>query len=286
MLRFPFIQPGLEAYQRKFSVLDIGAGHAVVSRRAAREYDAVVVLVEKDFETTYPLPPEDVLCLKKQITPVEVREWGTCAHFDVGLAFNILHHFGKGWVDLVGGLLNLTDYLYVQHPRDSDVGACGQEVIPGINRWLEKEGTYLGEVPQFPQHPPRPIWLVKGNQEIPRLTRKVLGGEDGAVEIALLVSARQILADLAHKGTWKSWVPGMNLWNFLHLGGVKPGKDWLIRELKGFDLPETNHGDITPWNFILDGKRLHLIDGFEGWGGDDCGNLERAMQMVEEAYVS
>jgi tRNA A-37 threonylcarbamoyl transferase component Bud32 len=62
-----------------------------------------------------------------------------------------------------------------------------------------------------------------------------------------------------------------------------PTREALLEMLRTFQLPELNHGDLTWHNFILDGERLHLIDGYDGWGLaiNDRQNLDAMIQNME-----
>ena len=81
----------------------------------------------------------------------------------------------------------------------------------------------------------------------------------------------------------KEWIPGINRWNFLQLGGAWPPRLKVLDLIKAFPLPERNHGDMVPHNFIFDGQALHLIDGYEGREFDDSEMMARTIALVEES---
>ena len=54
------------------------------------------------------------------------------------------------------------------------------------------------------------------------------------------------------------WKPGINLWTFKYLNGAYPSKETIYQEIKR--LAAFNHGDFVPWNMIVQGNNLELID--------------------------
>ena len=75
----------------------------------------------------------------------------------------------------------------------------------------------------------------------------------------------------------------MNLWNMIGLGA---SREWAASLVEQFEMPEQEHGDIYPWNFIYDGERLHLIDPQYEPGGHrslpDADGLANTLRMIRE----
>jgi hypothetical protein len=57
----------------------------------------------------------------------------------------------------------------------------------------------------------------------------------------------------------REWHPGMNLWNWCQLGGSYPSRPAVVAAVAQA-VAETAHGDVRPWNFILQGAQVVAID--------------------------
>ena len=54
------------------------------------------------------------------------------------------------------------------------------------------------------------------------------------------------------------WKKGINLWTFKKLNGVYPTKNVIYNEIKR--LAALPHEDFVPWNMVIQGKTIELID--------------------------
>lgn len=268
--RLSLIAPYLDRYTRRFTVLDLGSNDGTLAKAIASKYDAVVVAVEMnqhEFPGCYE-GYDRIICLHHKMTGEELRLLSECEHFDVVLCLNFLHWFGDDWEEATRAALNMGDHVFVQIPKDGDERAPGFAIVPKIREMVQAAGgILLGETVQFPGHDSRPLWMTPTDSSI-RFHRSTLESPEGSGQISGYHSPGESLA-VALDGSSRPWIHGINLWNFCLLGGVWPTKDKILDMLCNYHLPETKHGDIVPHNFILDGERLHLIDGHEGWGGDD-----------------
>ena len=289
--RLELIRPVLSRYQRRFSVLDLGAGinHPTLGYEIAQEFDAVVVEVEKDWKPVEPIGKPSIV-LKHEFSIGELAKLSECCHFDVVIAFNIIHWFGPKWKQAAEAVLNLGDYVFVQIPSDRDMeslhfrGAWPEswQDVPAMRGYFNEYGEWLGSTRQFPGHPPRPIYLHKNG--VKRLTRTNWDAHAASADIVVYSTHYDIQAAFRHKTPreFRPWIPGINLWNFCKLGGVLPERAKVLEMIHNLPLPAERHGDIQPWNMILDGETLHLIDGRDAWGGDDQEGMERTLQEVAE----
>ncbi len=278
--RMELIAPYLDRYTRRFTVLDLGSNDGTLAKAIARRYDAVVVAVEKhqnEFGVDAYKGYNHIICLRHKMTGEELRLLSECEHFDVVLCLNFLHWFGDDWEEATSAVLNMGDFIFVQIPKDGDVRAPGVDIVPKIRNMVEAaHGVLIGETVQFPRHEPRPLWMVQSRSD--RLKRSTVESPDGSNMFVRRGPDRCMAIKINLR---RSWIPGINLWNFCLLGGVWPTKEKVLEKMRNYPLPETTHGDIVPHNFILDGGRIHLIDGHEGWGGDDRECLEKAIAKVE-----
>lgn len=273
-----FIAPVLNQYRRPFSMIDIGAGaEPYNSFETARRYDATVVAIEQNADYAEESIPRDrkLMVLKHRFTPGDLADLASRAHFDVVLAMNVLHHFGNEWKEAWRAIESMGSQVIYQTPYADATGVCGQDVVPEIEEWLRRRYRMMGESVQWPGHQPRPIYYSYPGKW---LVRPVNSDKSFVV---LATSDYKRVGQLKDD-EFRPWIHGINLWRWRRYGGWWPRLDTVIEKLRAFPLPERNHGDIVPWNFIFDGQGLHLIDGFEGWEFDDRVNLEKTVVMMQE----
>jgi len=281
--RLELLRPVLSRYQRRFAVLDLGAGinHPTLGYEIAQEFDAVVVEVEKDWKPVEPIGKRTMV-LKHAFTVPDLVKLSECEHFDVVLAFNFIHWFDAEWQAAADAVLGMGDYVFVQIPTEADQEAPGYAYVEHMQGYFQQQAEWLGSTSQFPRHPPRPIYL-RGNG-VKRLTRTNWDALQADADIVVYSTHKLAQGSFQHKTPreHRCWVPGINLWNFCRLGGVLPSAEQVQEMLCSLVLPDKKHGDIQPWNMILDGERLHLIDGGDEWGGDDCEGLANTIRKVGE----
>lgn len=282
MERFQLIAPFLKPYTRRFSLLDLGANECGLSGMIAREFDVMVTAIEQNPVEPPVLP--NFMLLRHKITVEELERLNECEHFDVVLALNFLHHCGSDWERMAETTLRLGQKVFVQLPEPGD-NSCGQDIIPMLTEFITSRMALLGKVHQradLTDHAKRPLW-VRENGEEKVLTRTSLNSEPASPPTTVTSNYNRLWRRAPHKrNPERDWMPGINLWNFCQLGGVWPTKEKVIRMLEEYPLPYLRHGDITPWNFVLDGSSVRLIDGFEGWGGEDTTHMRWTIEKVRE----
>lgn len=288
--RYQIIAPLLRRYQRRFTLLDMGAGiNPYMAQRISQEFDAVVVAIEQD-----EIVPEEcekfgprALWLRKKMSADDLRHLEACEHFDITLALNFLHHSDKWWSAL-NSLNQMAHWNVYQTPYMSDTASCGQDIVPEIGRCLQEIvgggglNAYLGETAQFPGHAKRPIYLLEG-RAYGQLTSSSWTSPDECIDAVIDSDYNNKTIEVRNYDGIKPrrpYIHGLNLWNFAQLGGAWPRKDVVLKLIREFPLPEDHHGDITPHNFLFDGKELFLIDGHEGWEFSDEYGLKQTEQMV------
>lgn len=287
--RLDLLRPLLGRFSRKFSVLDLGSGVNIptLGWEIAQEFDAVVVEVEKDWKPVESIGKSTIV-LKHEFTVADLAKLSECEHFDVVIAFNFIHWFESGWHQAAEAILNMGDYVFVQIPTEADsVDAPGYVYVEAMQGYFKDQCDWLGSTSQFPGHTPRPIYM-HGNG-VKRLTRTSLEAHDNSANIVIYSTHHDIQASFHHKTPreFRPWIPGTNLWNFCKLGGVVPSPAKIQEMLCSLVLPEKQHGDVQPWNMILDGERLHLIDEAPGKVHEsfdsDAEQLAATIRKVEEA---
>ena len=112
--RFEALKPILDLYDRPIKVLDLGANNGYFSLRIAGEYSSTCVLVD----TTDRLRDicsantdlDNIIYLKERLDVQSLKDLNRREHFDVIIAFHVLHH--KFVLTLV--LVVLFAQLYLQ----------------------------------------------------------------------------------------------------------------------------------------------------------------------------
>jgi len=291
--RLELLRPVLSRFSRRFTVLDLGAGinHPTLGHEIAQEFDAVVVEVEKDWKPVATNPR--TIVLKHKFTVADLVRLNECEHFDVVLAFNFIHWFDMQWKQAAEAVLGMGDYVFAQIPVEADMDSVAFQQawleswqdVPTMRGYFKEHGEWLGSTAQFPRHPPRSIYLHKNG--VKRLTRTNWDAPQADADVIVYSTYKSAQVNLQHKTPHehREWVPGINLWNFCRLVGVVPAPEQVLEMLSSLTLPDKQHGDIQPWNMILDGERLHLIDGGDSWGGNDQEGLAATVRKVEECLT-
>lgn len=242
-IRYPSIKKILDNYKRPFTVLDIGASEGYFSIRIAAEYDCTCVMIEGDNALLLPeicrlnKPLSNLIVLEKFITPKDLKELGECEHFDVVLAFNVIHQMKNAWKETIDNLLTLGDNIFIENPPPDCRTAANKEVLPLIDAYLaqDKKGKVIGQVPRY------------GRPGLPSPDQKYSN-------VYLFEMNKNVL----NKNKKNDWKKGINLWTFKNLNGVYPTKDIICQEIKR--LSTFSHGDFLPWNMVIQGDNLELID--------------------------
>lgn len=269
-IRYPNIKKILDNYKRPFTVLDIGASEGYFSLRIAAEYDCTCVMIEGD--KTLLLPHicqlnkrlDNVVVLEKFITPQDLKELGECEHFDLVLAFNVIHQLKDDWKDGIDYLLTLGDNMLIETPPPGCRTAANGYTLPLIEEYLSqnKHGKIVAQVPRYgrpglpsPEQKYSNVYLFQMNKNV--LLKPTWKSPN--------VRFYPVNSTFEEKIIYKpridktiDWKKGINLWTFKNMNGVYPSKDVIRQEIKR--LSGFAHSDFVPWNMIIQGASLDLID--------------------------
>jgi hypothetical protein len=276
-IRYPNIKKVLDHYKRPFTVLDIGASEGYFSLRIATEYDCTCVMIEGDNSLLLPQicglnkKLSNLVVLEKFITPQDLKELGECEHFDLVLAFNVIHQIKdpnnkekEVWKETIDSLLTLGDHILIETPPPGCHTAANKELLPLIEAYLSqnKHGKVIGQVPRYGR-PGLPtsdqkysnVYLFEMNKNV--LNKPTWGSPN--------IRFYAINSNFEEKTLYKprmnktiNWKKGINLWTFKYMNGVYPTKEIIYQEIQR--LAAFSHGDFLPWNMIIQGNNLELID--------------------------
>ncbi len=270
--RYELIRPVVAGYTRPVTVLDLGANLGYFGLRLAHEFGAVSVMVEsrpilEEACRENALPT--TIALRRRLSVEDLEQLAATEHFDVVLALNVVHHFKNDWRRALDAIALLGDNLVVETPPDQDVKACGQGVVrPLLTRVQAIASEKLGEAKSHTTPGVRrPVYLVRRKKTMVPWTcvnaAKVGAGRARPHAIASTASEKRVVFPPTRKSGVESrdWVHGINLWTWCELGGVYPSADDIVASMTRAYEQWPDHGDLHPWNFVLQGDRVVMIDG-------------------------
>ena len=156
--RYAAIKQILDQYERPIKVLDIGANNGYFSLRIAQDYQAVNVLVDtsnrlRDIcaaNTDHP----HLIYMKTKLTVEDLKDMNKREHFDVILAFHVLHHVGPKWKEFADELFKLGDNVIIEIPPTNDESTSFMPTIKPIAKYLTSltKGKQIASFPRQASH--------------------------------------------------------------------------------------------------------------------------------------
>jgi hypothetical protein len=295
--RYALIRPVLEAYRRPFTVWDLGANLGYFGCRIAAEFGAVSVMVDQRpilVEACRENAIPTTIAMTHHLTADDLMELAQSEHADVVLALNVLHHMPE-WRAALEAVLALGETILIETPGEGDtksahydrsqallealqaerpelVGWSPSHVTPGVRRpmylcrrpksTLTASYAYRGRVRARGPHPVRRHTITS------TATEKLIRFEDGEA---------------------RDWLHGMNLWNWLQMGGGYPDRVTVQAATRAaWRTLSQPHGDFRPWNLILQGASVASIDQGHRRNGDVDGLRDTVAWIAapELAYVA
>ena len=260
--RYEAIKQVASKYHRRFSVLDIGCNYAYFDFRLLEDFDCVPVVVDtKPLRDLIDRNEAKLIWLAKRVTAQELYKLSQCESFDIVLALSVIHHFDD-WQLAVDSLLNLGKDVIIELPGD-EPHAVGYENQKAIRDYVLKKDHELLLESESHVDPGviRKMVLLKGRDDIHHQTMDWQERDTPQVDVLVLSDYQKKTITIEHKRTYEErpFIHGMNLWNFKLLNGQYPAG--LTSKVKSaLNEMDRFHDDLRPWNFIIDGEKLHPID--------------------------
>lgn len=295
--RYEAIAPICWAYKRAFTVWDLGASLGYFGHRLAYDTGAFSVMVDSRpalvdvcevnaFRTT--------MALTRRLTVEDLRELAASECPDVVLALNVLHHF-EDWRGALEAVLALGEEVLIETPGRGDTGSANYAESQKLLDAIEALSPEL--IAEHPSHVTagvkRPMYRLVTRK--PCVTRGyAYGGRvrprgPHPVRPHVIASTHDEKTIHYLTGESRSWAPGMNLWNWLQLGGSYPSRSSVQAAVQKAASEVQSHGDLRPWNFILRGRSVEVIDGGHRQSVDDATGVRDTVAWIarpELAYVS
>jgi hypothetical protein len=214
---------------------------------------AVCVLI--DNKEVEPVLKENLMLdrsvvVKRKVTARELESLAKSDSFDIVLGLSVLHHFDEP-ARAYRAIRNLGWWSVFEIPGEDDIGAAFPEKHAEIRALFgDPDGYFDSHVSDCK----RPYFVLENEpfieeQSIEAADRDALGYDRYELEVDY-DSAR------FRKGVERrDFVPGMNLYNFIRLGGGWPTGQLIDLEVEQYK----DHPDFYPWNFIV-GKGITPID--------------------------
>lgn len=268
--RYAIVRDVVAPFTRPITVWDLGANLGYFGCRLADEFGAVAVMVEQrpalvDVCRANAIPT--TIAMTAALSLTDLQEIAASEHADVVLALNVLHHMSDP-VSALDAVLAIGETTIIETPGRGDTGSAS---YAGSQRLLDAiEALAPEQIGTAPSH------VTPGVQRtIYRVTRPkacvtrgyAYGGRVRArgaypARSHAIVSTHHAKTVTFAGEASRDWVPGMNLWNWLQLGGTWPDRGTVQHAVRASAEALTDpHGDLKPWNIVLQGAAVAIIDG-------------------------
>ncbi|PHP65668.1 hypothetical protein CSC94_17625 [Zhengella mangrovi] len=276
--RYAVLEPYLRRFKRRFSLIDLGCDQGYFALRTLDEFDSVAVLLEGDWRKQRSLvarlkkaASRDRFCfLRHKLTNEKIARLAECEHFDVVLALNVAHHL-EDITGVIESLLDLGSLVVIEVPSPADEGACNPQTTARLKAQLDAAGGSpdIYRTARHTSAEPGFLYVFDRTGRTKSLRRPYYHVEDRAAPAE--IDHIRIRSDWASsdkedlkRQQVRPFIPGLNLRTFLLMGGQLPERESIVdaleRRLISNHDPARIHGDIRPWNIVLSGAALHLID--------------------------
>jgi len=210
---------------------------------------------------------DKLILLATQVDLEMLRELSRCEHFDVVLALRVVHHFKEPFSDVIDAITSLGDFTFLELPTAGEdtvrAKARVQKELADHSKVLESYNyEKVGEFTIHVGSTMSPMYMVGNTDKI--ITRPFFGSPreiQHSIE-STYTTKRFIKGDPLKRGELVSeWVPGINIFTYLMLYGLFPHRKKVAQRIRNYHLPSGSPlQDIRPWNFILSGDSVALID--------------------------
>ncbi len=284
----------LNLYKRPITVLDIGAAQGYFSFRIAHDYPATCVMIEGNYNERFHTADQllelcklnthlhSIIFLRKKITPAELEVLGKCEHFDIVLAFNIIHHFGHEWQRAAQAILNLGDNIIIETPSAQDAIALNNSYVAPLEKFLlAQNGVTIAQTSRHtdPTAKAKMLWFKQNRNYLQK--SYWFAHEHSPANTPFIIESNFVTKMFFKKKMNKRyiWHQGINLFTFKVLGGIFPVQQTIYEKLLQFS--GIQHGDLLPWNIIIQGEDLVLIDYDDPrWHLDSYKCLQFTIQLI------
>ncbi|HEY5234454.1 MAG TPA: glycosyltransferase [Verrucomicrobiae bacterium] len=283
--RFNLIRDFCRKFQRPFTILDIGANLGYFSLRLTETFDCTSLAFEGVYgdwigEVLQQNKNPRVILAKKIVKLADLRALAEVEHFDVVLGLSVIHHLDGGFDESLEVLRSLGDHLILELPFEAN--ACGQKFVQeAVTATLPPDAVFMGFGKSH---------LAEGQRRIVRLSRpktslvkSYMGTPRTDLSLTIHSDFTEKRVEFHNKIEKRPWLRGINLQTYLWFNGAYPSKLKIARQLEQCVLAGKPHRDIQPWNVILQGDTVQLIDSDDPnhtFAYDDRQYLDRLLSLL------
>jgi hypothetical protein len=291
--RFELIATVLRPYRRPFTVWDLGSNLGYFGLRIADEFDATSVMVDQRpvlVESCRANKHPATIAMTHRLSADDLIELAQSEHADVVLALNVLHHM-PDWPTALAAILALGEHVIIETPGAGDVQSANYlESQALLNALWAHEPSILGWSPSHvTPGVMRPMLLFKRPKTAVTASyayrARVRPRGPHAVRPHDITSTPTKKVIHYASGEVRGWHPGMNLWNWLQMGGSYPDRATVQQAVRSVDLSQP-HGDFKPWNLILQGQTVQAIDGGHRKSVDDAQGLAYTLAWIDRPELA
>lgn len=234
--RYAYIKDLASKFKRPITVLDIGASQGYYSLKGAYEFpDSTFVMIEEDryLQRLCQLNTEldNIIFLCKRVTIEELQQLGSCEHFDIVLALNVIHWSEGNWKEMTDAVLALGDHVIIETPPAGDLKAIGAPYLGDIEQYIESKGGRV--IDTFARNHTnsnlRANFYIVSNKKNTIERAHWNAAHDGSVSYRVKSTFKEKRLRKMAKPSKKAtqlfdveWSPGINLLTFAALNGVYP----------------------------------------------------------------
>lgn len=289
--RYAVIRELVVPYARPLTVWDLGANLGYFGCRLADEFGCRSIMIDQrpalvDICRQNAIPT--TVAMTHRLSAQDLVELAASEHADVVLALNVLHHL-HDWPLALAAILEFGGDIVIETPGRGDVGCAHYERSQAILDALESLRPEVLQTTASHVTPgvQRPIYRLR------RPKSAVTAGYAYRGRVRRRgpypVRPHVITSTLADKTvqfdgeTERLWSPGMNLWNWAQLGGSYPSRADVQRSVcETYSALTSLHGDFRPWNLILEGSRVSVIDAGHRDSCDDATGLSDTLVWIRD----
>lgn len=293
--RYELIRSVVAEYRRPTTVWDLGANLGYFGCRVAAEYGAVAVMVESRPELVDVCRENSIpttVAMTHRLSAKDLDELAASEHSDVVLALNVLHHMDD-WTLALDAVLALGQNVVIETPGRDDAGSAhyarSQSILDAIEAL---DGTVIGwSESHVTAGVKRPVYRFTRRKDAVRAgyayRSRVRARGPHPPRDHQIVSTRDEKSVRFADGESRPWAHGVNLWNWLQMGGSYPDRADVSRLVRrAADGLQSPHGDFKPWNLILQGQAVHVIDHGHRRSVDDADGIAQTLAWVDRPELA
>ncbi len=265
--RYRALKQLLDQYNRPITVLDIGANLGYFSLKIAKDYDSTCVMCDFNHHLIdvcrYNTDRDNLILFQKAINAEELKRLSECEHFDVVLAFHVLHHMPE-WESCLESMLALGDNIIIETPPTNDAVLNAKPTVPEIDKKLSSmEGTIiLASTQRYTEDTfSNMYWIHHGKTRLTRpswFSSKFSPNSNKFCFVDSSFDKKQFVKHFEEGIVERRWIKGINAETFLGLGAAFPEEDTFSQIKK--DCEALSREELPYSKMVIQGNKAKNIN--------------------------